>query len=228
MLLLERGELTPPEIAAELKITRQNAYIVLAGLEKKNVVKKDNRHNKIRYNPEDPIIFKTLFEERITDIERAQDKLENAMPELYSLYNLAKDRPGVSIFQGIDGIQKLYEDTLKKAPGEILMILSKEGRNSYLTAWITRYFRPKRISKGIKIREITNTPKEVDAKELEDLLWEKKYINMPEMPKDLDILIYDDNVTFIKYNRKEPHGITIDDSLVYFSIKAFFETIWKI
>lgn len=227
-MMLERGELSPPEVAETLGMTRQNAYLVLAELAHKGLCRKDDRHNKIRYNPADPERLTQLCSENIRKVKNYREDLNIAMPELKGMYNLAKNRPGINVFKGVEGIQRLYKDTLKKSPGEILLILSEKGKSKYMMTWIERHFRPERIKKGISLREITNTPAEHNEEELKALLWEKKYVDMPEMPRDLDILIYDDNVTFIRYNRKEPFGFTIDDPLIYFALKAMFETCWKI
>ena len=226
-LLLENGELTPPEIAEKMDVSRQNSYIILANLEKKGVIRKDARHNKIRYNPENPEILTQLCTDNIRLLEAYREDIDDAMPELKSLYSLAKDRPGIHVLYGIEGVQKLYTDMLKKHPSELLLILSEQGKNTYLEAWLERKFRPERIAKNIKIREIINTDTKHDPKVLAKLLWKKKYVDMPGMPRNMDIFIYDDNVTFIKYNKKEPYGFTIDDTLVFFAIKAFFETSWK-
>lgn len=226
--LLERGELSPPQVAEILGISRQNSYLLLAKLERLGVVTKDERHNKLRYSPANPKILTKLCALNIRDLENVKQKLDDNMTDFQSLYNLAKDRPGISVFHGVEGIKKLYRDTLHKHPSEILLVLSEHGKTSYLTAWIERNFRPQRLEKGIQLREIINTPEEHDPRELETLLWEKKYVDMPTMPRNMDILIYDDNVTFIKYNKKEPRGFTIDDSLVYFALKSFFETIWDL
>ena len=227
-LLLEKGELTPPEIAEKVGMSRQNAYLLLAGLEKKGLVSVDDRHNKLRYSPTDPDRLDQLCVENIRKLENSREDILDSMNELRSLYNLAKDRPGISVFHGIDGIQKLYEDTLKKSPSELLLIMSESGKSKYMLTWIERHFRPERIARNIQLREIINTEENHDADTLKALLWEKRFVDMPEMPKNMDIMIYDDNVTFIKYNRKEPFGFTVDDSLVYFAIKSLFETCWKI
>lgn len=226
-LLLEKGELSPPEVGEKLSMSRQNAYTLLAQLEKKGLAKKDERHNKLRYSPASPEVLDQMCIENIRLLENGREEILDAMPELHSLYNLAKDKPGISTFRGTEGIQKLYEDTLKKSPSEILLILSEKGKSKYMMTWIERHFRPERIARRIGLREIVNTDEKHDKEQLASLLWEKRFVDMPEMPRNMDMLIYDDNVTFIKYNRKEPFGFTIDDTLVYYALRSLFETCWN-
>lgn len=225
-LLLDDGELAPPEIAERAGLSRQNSYAVLKSLEQKGLARIDKRHNKIKYLPESPERLVDICDQNIKKLEISKESLERSMDSLLSFYNLAKDRPGISIFKGIDGIQALYEDTIKRKPKEILLILSEEGKGSYLSTWIVRHYRPLRLKYKIALREIITTNEKHDPKELKSLLWEKKFAELPHLPRNIDILLYDDNVTFIKYDKKEPVGFTIDDSLVYAAMKSFFEMIW--
>lgn len=225
-LLLEDGELTPPEVAERLHITRQNGYAILKSLESLGLAQIDRRHNKFSYVPGDPKILEGILTDKRKRIETTEDQLADALPELTSFYNLAKDRPGISVFKGVDGIQTLYEDTLKRKPKEILLILSEQGKGSYLANWIIRHYRPLRIKNKTALREIITTPEKHNPDDLKALLWEKKHVPLPSLPRDIDILVYDDNVTFIKYDKKQPVGFTIDDKLVYEAIRSFFEMIW--
>lgn len=225
-LLLEEGELTPPEISEKTGLSRQNSYAVLKSLEQKGLTKTDKRHNKLKYLPEDPERLVQICEENIKKIEQSKESLENNLETLTSFYNLAKDRPGISSFKGVEGIQALYEDALRRKPKEILLILSGKGKGTYLSTWIVRHFRPLRIKNKISLREIITTPEKHNPDDLKKLLWEKKFVALPKLPQNIDILVYDDNVTFIKYDKKEPVGFTIDDSLVCAAIKSFFEMVW--
>ncbi len=224
--LLEAGKMTPPELAAELKITRQNAYTVVKVLEELGLAQVDQRCNKLTYVPGDPQILESIVQKKIKILETSESQLDKTMPELQSFYNLAKDRPGFSTFSGLEGVQRLYNDTLKREPDEILLIFSDLGKNSYLSAWLEKNFLPRRLSKQIRLREIVNAHKNPSLVAPKEQLCEKKYVEMTRMPLDIDILIYDDNVTFIKYDKKEPSGFTLDDTLVFFALKAFFEAIW--
>jgi sugar-specific transcriptional regulator TrmB len=224
--LLENGELTPPEISERISLGRQNTYAILKALEQKELVKKDLRHNKIHYQPESPERLEEIYEEKLAEINKNKELLNNKMPQLLSFYNLAKDRPGISMFSGIEGAQKLYEDTIKRKPGVIKVIYSEKGKNSYLEAWIKRAYTPKRLANQTKIQEIINTKEKNDPEEEKKLLWEKRYINMPKMPKSVDIMIYDDNVTFLNFAKKEPWGFTIDDALVFAAISSLFDLAW--
>jgi sugar-specific transcriptional regulator TrmB len=227
-LLLDKGAATPPEVSLALGLTRQNAYAVLKSLDALGLAEPDDRYKKLRYHPESPERLIEICDEKIKKVEHSKDYLEHYLPDLMGFYKLARNKPGISSFRGVEGIQALYEDALRRGVNEIQMILSEKGKSAYLSAWIVRHFRPQRLKKKIALREIITTPESHKPGELEKLLWQKKYIEMPTMPRDMDILIYDDNVTFISYAKKEPVGFTIDDKLVYGAIRSLFETLWYI
>src|SRR3990167_4910406 len=110
ILILGRG--TASKIAREAHILRTTVYEILSSLFNKGLVTLSGREPKQEYVSESPdklqeYILKQL-EKKQKDLKQTQSIL---IPQLKSIHNV-KNRPKVMFYEGREGMEKVYEDTL--------------------------------------------------------------------------------------------------------------------
>ena len=127
-LLLEYGELSPPKITALTSINRQNSYAILKALLEKGLVEEGIRKNKLIYRPLHPQKLVEYIEYKKKNTQLAEEALRSALPELSSLYHLSTNKPGITFFEGLEGVKKIYEDILKEKPEELLVFRSPHDK----------------------------------------------------------------------------------------------------
>jgi sugar-specific transcriptional regulator TrmB len=223
-LVLEHGEIVPPQIAELTGITRQNTYAILKSLVQKELVEEIDRKKKLTYRPLHPSALIEHVKRRRKEQELAEKTLEAAIPELAGIFNLSTNKPGVTYFEGIEGVKKIYENTLSEKPDEILVLRSPydQGRlGPYLTGYVKR-----RARLGIKSKIIL--PKIMQkAADIEDqkYLRERKFIDKNIFNISTEIDIYNDQVAFISLDKKVM-GFIISSKDVAQTFRNIFELIW--
>ncbi len=226
-ILLTNGEMRAPNIAekAHLKLTRQNTYAVLKSLTKKGLVEEFDKRKKLTYRVEHPQKLLEVIEEQKKELEENEKTVEALMPEIISDYNLAHNKPGVVYYEGIEGIKKIYEDTLREKPEEILVFRSpfeEDKLGQYIHGYTKR-----RAALGIKTKIIS--PKK-PAKEIlvedRERLRERKYIKKEIFSLYTEINVYKNKVAFIAFGKKTM-GFIVESPEVAQTMRTVFNLVWS-
>ena len=153
----------------------------------------------------------------------ALQKAKEIIPELKSIHNV-KDRPKVFFYEGREGLEKVYEDTLTSTE-PIRAYANLEPMNEGLPGYFPEYFK-RRASRGISIRAIgprTEANIELVKRDIE----EKRETAL--IPKEIynfspEINIYDDKVMIASW--KEKLGIIIKSKEIADIMKKIYELAW--
>lgn len=222
LALLDLGKGTVSVIARRAGINRPTAYHVLASLELKKLVRISGKEPKQEYTAESPENIQSLLENKIAEYSLALQQAKDIIPELVSLHN-KDNRPKVKFYEGKDGLQKVYEDTLTSHE-TILAYASVEDVESTLPHYFPEYYK-RRARKGIPIRAIFPDSPEarnrasLDKEEMrESSLVSQKYGFHPE------INIYDNKVMIASW--REKLGIIIESSEIADAMKKIYELAW--
>jgi len=149
--LLELGKGTVSQISRKASLNRTTGYDVLNRLSSKKLISISGKEPKQEYVAESPDQIEILIR---GELERRQSELIEArqiIPELKSMRTIG-DRPKVMFYEGKEGLQKVYEDTLTSHE-EILAYASVEDIQPTLPHYFPEYYK-RRAKKGITIRAI--------------------------------------------------------------------------
>lgn len=111
-LLIEQGEIKPPEAAKRLKTTRSNAYKVLDKLVSMKLAIKIEQGKKVAYAASNPMAIGALtsrFRAEATAREEAANKI---MHELLAKYHTHADKPGVTVVTGRKKVAEAYRQQI--------------------------------------------------------------------------------------------------------------------
>jgi len=223
--LLDYGELTPPRLAMLTGLTRQNTYAALKTLVNKQLIEDVTNKKKLRYRLLHPNKLNDLINEQIDEKVLVQKAVQASLPEITSQYFLSSNKPGITYFEGLEGIKKIFEDILKAKPEEVQIfrsVLDEVRLDEFLPGYLNR-----QVAAGIKTRIIS--PKVITS----ELLFEDKQLNRVRkyVPEELfkiytQIEMYNDNVAFMAY-KKRLMGFVISSKDVAASLKTVFELVWQ-
>ena len=211
LALLELGKGTVTQISHKAGINRPTGYHILASLEAKELVRVSGKEPKQEYVAESPDqIEKMLLK-----------KIEN--DQLKSIHNVV-NRPKVLFYEGREGMEKVYEDTLTSTE-PIRAYASVENMHAGLPGYFPEYYK-RRAGKGIAIRAIVPNSetgrerKSFDSKEMREtaLVPTNVFNFIPE------INIYDDKVMIASW--REKLGIIIKSSEIADAMKKIYELAW--
>ncbi len=220
--LLELGRGTVSQISRRASINRTTGYDILDSLSAKGLVSISGKEPKQEYVAESPDHIEKMLLERIENTKVFINEVKNIIPELKSIHNVV-DRPKVLFYEGKEGLQKVYEDTLSSSE-EILAYASVEDIKPTLPHYFPEYYK-RRAKKGIPIRAIF--PDSVDARE-------RASLDKEEMRQSLiipqtfgfhpEINIYDNKIMIASW--REKLGVIIESSEIADAMKKIYELAW--
>ena len=215
---LEMGMASAQDISHKAGVIRTTGYSVLERLAIRNFVYKTKEKSKTRYVAESP---KNL----VHRFGHYQHELNSSLPELEAIYNQSQVKPKIVFFEGKDGIEEIYADTIREHPREILEYFSSdmfdefpEFPREYVSNRVKHTIHAKRIaSDHPKMREHAKNDK---AELSHSILLPKEEFNPP-----VEINIYNNKVAFMSYPDKM--GIIIESQGIADTMRQIYHLLWK-
>lgn len=223
LALLELGKGTVSQISRKASLNRTTGYDVLDRLVAKKLISISGKEPKQEYVAENPDNLEKLI---FAEFEKRKNELENVkqiIPELKSMHNVA-DRPKVLFYEGREGIEKVYEDTLtSKEP--IRAYASVENMHEGLPGYFPEYYK-RRSGKGIHIRAIIPDSKEGRERKSFDEQECRQSALAPRGMFDFhpEINIYDNKIMIASW--REKLGIIIESAEIADAMKKIYELAW--
>lgn len=221
--LLELGRGTVAQISRKAGINRTTGYDILDSLAHQDLVRISGKEPKQEYVAESPDNILVLLEQRLRETQESIATAKDLIPKLKSMHKVS-DRPQIRFYEGIEGLKRVYEDTLTSSE-PIVAYAAYEDMHATLGNYFPDYYL-RRAQKGISIRGIvphTAASLERAAHNPE----EKRDIAL--IPKELfditpDIEIYDNKIMIASWRDKL--GIIIESAEIAHALKKVFELAW--
>src|SRR3989339_61706 len=102
---LELGGATIADIAEKAGVKRTSIYNFLEELKAKGLITEIKQNQKTLLIPEDPHVLIANRQDQIKNLEKL-------IPDLMAIYNVPGNKAKITYYQGIEGLKKLYRDTL--------------------------------------------------------------------------------------------------------------------
>lgn len=221
--LLTHGPMAPPELARAAGLSRVNGYAALRGLAKAGLAKDKIVNKKQIYSPAPPTKLAELARAKLEQARAQADSIEAIIPALMGHYSLVADQPGISHYEGLEGIKKVYDDTIRQpAPGEILVMRSVYD-SGQIEDYVLKYVE-RRAKLGIKSRLLT--PDFKPHLKDEKLLRTRRYLDKKVFSLPTEIDIYGDKVALISL-RKDMMATVIQSRDVAETFRIIYELLWQ-
>ncbi len=223
LALLELGKRTVSPIARKAGINRTTAYDILDSLISKGLISVSGKEPLQEFVAESPDRISAFIQREITAKENQLKAVVELVPELKSLHNIS-DRPKVRFYEGKQGMEQVYEDTLTSSE-PIRAFATYDDMEKALPGYFPKYFE-RRARKGIKIRAIfpfTEAGVEL-TKHNQAQLRETAIVPNKNFYFTPEINIYDNKVMIASW--KEKLGIIIESVEISEALKNIFELAW--
>ena len=220
LFLLENGQSTVKQLSKTLNISATNCYHLLDSLVAQKLITEVTGVKIKTYVARDP---ESLIQ-RTTDLQTIAQQLA---PDLRALYTIQKNKPTVRFFDGQDGIQEIYLQTLHAQTKKIIAVGSTNQRNKSMQRFFDRY-RKQVHDREIVVYDILTPNSAAVANATKQVM--RGYYDAKLLPKNVadiptDILIWDDSVALITL--QEPYfGTIITQPLIAQTMSAVLETLW--
>lgn len=221
---LQLGYSSVQEIAERAGINRTTAYTHIRNLISRGLINAVERMGKIYYVAERPEKLKFIYEQQEQEMRRKKEVLENLMPQLDSIYSLAKDKPSARYYSyakesDLELVRKEIEEC---RANEMFNIFNYEEHKDYINkAHIARILES--VGKFSAIYIARN--KVIDVR-IQPFLGNKKFQVkfLPEAKFNFlsEVLIADDNV----YIAGRGDQLVIKDKLFSQTMSLVFQALW--
>jgi HTH-type transcriptional regulator, sugar sensing transcriptional regulator len=228
-ILLEHGTLPVLEIIKKSGLKRGIVYKTLYDLQDKGLASQQVIKKKLHFRAEHPYKLSELVEEQLKQAQNYQLTLQTYLPQLISAFKTSDNKPGVKIFEGIQGIKEVYNDTLKEGK-EIWAILQTSEVEPKVYEWLSKTYGKKRATAGIWAKVIAaedvKTKMYVSKNELEKR--ETRVVPKEKFPIGIEVDIYGSKVAFINFHKDgDLVGIIVQNDLIANTMRAMFLLAWE-
>ena len=214
---LELGTGTVVELSRKSGITRGSTYDILEEMLDKGYVSKILKDKHMIFTAVDPEVLKKRYQDSLRDFELA-------LPELKGLFH-KHSRPRVRYFEGIDGIKRVYEDTLTSTT-EILNYANSKSIRTYWPMYDEEYVK-QRVKKNIFLKGIAPDDESGQKVKKEDkkCLRETRLLSSKDFQFTNEINIYDNKVAITSFG-EELIGIIIESQEIAHTQRDIFKMAW--
>ncbi|KKR48181.1 MAG: Transcriptional regulator, TrmB [Candidatus Magasanikbacteria bacterium GW2011_GWC2_40_17] len=215
---LELGSATVQEVSDKAGVKRTSVYNFLEDMKARGFITEVKHGKKILLTAEDPRVLLKKADEQ-------KKQFEEMLPEFLSIYNLPSEKPKVKFYQGVEGLKRIYEDTLNE--GATIYEISDYERmfETIELDWMWNY--PKRrTEKNIKAFSIAKEgvqAQKVRAKDAEHLR-ETRFIK--DVNFETEINIYGDKIALLSFRRPYA-GVIIEDRAIAQTLRSMWNIIWN-
>ncbi len=216
---VELGSSPISHIASKAKLNRITAYDVIEKLIKKGLINSVIKNKTKYFSATDP-------EQVINEFQKKAIELKNALPELKKLHG-ETSHPKVRYYEGLDGIKKIYADTLESKT-EILNYCHSEGIRNIWPEYDQEYVK-ERIKRNIRLKGIA--PNDDQGRKIQnndrESLREIRLIPKTVFNFKNEISVYDNKVSIISFGKDETIGMIIESAEIANMQRDIFHIVWQ-
>jgi sugar-specific transcriptional regulator TrmB len=214
---LELGSASVSEVAEKAGLKRTSVYNFLEEMVGKGFLSEIKRDDQILLTAEDPKVLENKAQKNLASVQ-------SILPELSAMFNQPDNKPKIRFYQGIAGIRKIYEETLKsKEP--IYAFSDFEKMMPLMERWMWRYAE-RRAERGIKFITIAKDgpwARKAEARS-EEHMREMKIVKNIEF--DTEINIYENKAAILSFERPFA-GLIVEDVAIARTLKSVWLMLWS-
>ena len=222
---LELGSCTVQEASRKSGVKRTSIYNFLNDLKNAGLVTEVKRGKKSLIVAENPNVLMQKAEVRAKEAQDSAADLQSALPELQGIFNVPAGKPKVTFHEGIEGLKRIYEDTLtSQVP--ILAFTDYDRMFEAMTFEYMKNYADRRAEQGIAASSIA--PKTKWEEKVAPLDAEQKRVQkfVPDISFETEINIYGDKVALLSF-RKPYAGVVIEDASIAKTLKTVWGMCWE-
>jgi sugar-specific transcriptional regulator TrmB len=226
-MLLKQGSSLAGTIAEKTGIHRRTVYDALEKLMKKSLVTYVLRTGKKHFQAVNPERILLFLKEKHDLIEREENEIKGALPELQKLFNASKTKAQAEIYSGKEGLKSIMELILKEKADWLSIGSTGKGPE------IIPYFLPSWHRRRVKIRikykgliadtvEGRKRAKEFSEAGLADYRFLPKNLHHPQT-----IWVFGNKTAIILVSVEVPIITLIESDAIADSFREYFNLLWK-
>jgi HTH-type transcriptional regulator, sugar sensing transcriptional regulator len=221
---LQLGMQPASVLAKRLKMNRVTTYVICKKLIEKGVANVVTRNNIQYFTVESPDSLVKYAEHQQQEWKRRQRDIKKHLPEFSEYLKDVSALPKVRFYEGVDGIKRVFDDTLDHSDGLIRAFLTVDKLPKDLIEYFSDEYMPKLVEKGIHSKIIAPDSKRTRGYKKEDkkYLRETVLVKPKDYPFETEIAMYGkDRVAFISF-KEDLSAVIIENAPIHRTLSAVF------
>lgn len=214
---LELGEAGMQALSRKAGVNRSTIYTFIEDLKSRGYIQETKRGRRRVYSAAHPDLLLEKEKGRVAELERM-------LPELVAINNRSKHKPKVTFYEGLEGIETVYNDMLRDKK-EIVAYEDLDNLKEGLSGKTFEWFPKERAKRDILIRSISrDTPlaREFSKRNI-GLLRETKFLKTKEFRTDINI--YGNKVALMDL-RGTPFAVLIENKDIAETLRTVWKELW--
>mgnify|MGYP001597034160 CR=1 FL=1 len=181
---------------------------------------KKGKEPKEEYVAESPEKLKKYMHMQAEKHANLSKEVTDFLPELISLHNVG-DRPNVRFYEGLAGLEYVYDDTLTSKE-DIYSTSTYEEMHEALPNYFSTYYE-RRVKKGIFVRTLVADTPLARVRKANDKAEYRETFLVPQnaFPLPTDIEVYGNKVMFASW--REKLGVIIESKEISTTLRSVFK-----
>ena len=220
--LLETGPQLPQHIARETGVKRTTLYEIFPLLIDQGLIVEITQGKRRLFQAIAPDKLLRDYESRYKDIRKH-------FAELQAIYRMQGLRPKIEVYEGFEGMQKLYNRTLE-TKDEIKSFVMPSRYNPRVMNWFLESYVPARVKRGVNIKVIMSSDEvsQYYSQFTKEHLRESKLVPANKFKFRIECMIQANRVYFASYEKGGPLiGIIIESKQIADTLSALFDLAWE-
>lgn len=231
LFLLENGLAPVKVIASKAGLGRALAYKVLEQLMVLGLAERREDIGKVAlFFPTHPKRLKELLATKRERVVEASEALERSFGLLASSFNLLSGKPNIQFFEGVEGLQRVYDDILETNQN-ISVISSPIHHGKQEALHLIREQIKKQAEQKIQTKAITphaegQTETTTPISDDEKYLITRRVIPAEKLNIPAQIIVYGDKVAITNF-KENIITVAIESKYIAETFRMMFEYMWE-
>ncbi|MBI5254527.1 hypothetical protein HY932_01965 [Candidatus Falkowbacteria bacterium] len=227
LAVLQLSRATATQIADYAKMNRATTYLYLRSLINRGLVSSYGLMGHIVFVAESPEKITRLLEIKKQEATRQFEYFGKILPELRSIFNLAKGKPQIRFFEGKEGLLSMQQEFLSTTNAEQIYCFYCVDYVYELFPNISKTYSKERVQRKIHSKIICtsrlgpkNFPDDVER------LRERRFVPFDKFPFSSDVTICKNKIAIVSL-RRDIAGVVVENQQIADSLRLLFELAWE-
>lgn len=225
--LIKGGPQKAGKIALNTPFKRGLVYKTLEELVKMELVEKKEYPRKVAiFEAKHPLSLRELAEKKEQKARDAKKALEGMLSSIVSDFNLTSSKPGVSIYEGMEGVKKVIYDTFSSK--EVVYTYADiEMINKYMKKLNDDYAK-ERDRRGLE-KKVLFPDSPYSREYLKTYHRDTTGLGIVKLTKNFGSImqIYQDKISYVTLTDEKQIGVIIENKSIYEMHRVLFEFMWS-
>ncbi len=223
---LELGPSPVQAIAIKAEVNRATTYVMIEALLQKGLMSTFDKGKKTLYTAEKPERLHRIVHNERAIVDEKESVIKSLLPNLEALLESAGDRPKVSFYEGIEGLEAMRETIFESGADKMEDVISYDDLRHLLPEEHWKKHNKKLDSKKIKGRALFTSESGSENPNDSTGMWAYKKLPHKLFPMHGELTVYGEQVAMIALRGKLV-GVIIKSKEMATMVRTLFDLAWK-